>query len=120
MNSGGQPLIVMYQDCESTVAQATAALKSAGYLVQQTFNLRTPQNEPSVCACDQNDCYCQMVILLVYAQEGSPATLVFDGSPSQTHISLVTGSAQLACPSLIGSLTQFLPNLLSSTGSSPL
>jgi hypothetical protein len=120
MNSGSQPLIVLNQDCESTVAQATAALKSAGYFVQQTFNLRTAQNEPSGCVCDQEECTCQMVILLVYAQNGPPATVVFDSNPSQTHISLVTGSAQLAHPSLIGSLTQFLPNSLASMGSSPL
>ncbi len=112
MNTGSQPLIVMYQDCESTVAQVTTALQSTGYFVQQSFNLRTALNGPSGCANDQDECICQMVILLVYAQEGPPATLVFDSNPSQTLLSLVTGSTQLAHPSLIGKLTQLLPNKL--------
>ena len=112
MNTGSQPFIVIYQDCETTVAQVTAALESAGYIVQQSFNLRTAMNGPSGCANEQEECICQMVILLVYAQEGPPATLVFDSNPSQTHISLVTSATQPAHPGLIEKLAQLLPNAL--------
>ena len=112
MNAGNQPLIVMHQDCACAVTQVTTALESAGYLVQQSFNLSSARHAQSGCACDQDLCQYQMVILLVYAQEGPPVTLVFDSDQSQTLISLATGPSQPGYPSLIGKLPHFLPNVL--------
>jgi hypothetical protein len=112
MNPGKQPLIVINQEFATTVAQVTAILKSDGYFVQQSFNLRTAMNSKSGCTCNREPCNCQMVVLLVYAQEGPPATLVFNGDQSQTQISLVTGASQLAHPELIEKLTYFLPNTI--------
>lgn len=111
--------MIMYQDCDTSVAQVTLALKSAGFYVQQSFNLRTVTESSGVCLSDQTSCLCQIVILLVYAQEGSPATLVFDGKPSQTVLSLVTGPAQPAATGLIGKLAQLLPGTFFPLGSLP-
>ncbi|PKO16623.1 MAG: hypothetical protein CVU39_07310 [Chloroflexi bacterium HGW-Chloroflexi-10] len=81
MTTGRQPLLVLNQDCSCTVTQLTDHLMTAGYSVVQSFNLFSTLSEYSKCMC-------QMVILLVYAQEGPPSTLILDGNNFKTFIFL--------------------------------
>jgi hypothetical protein len=112
MNVGNQPLVSIQQGCDSVVAQVTAALKSAGYFVMQSFDLHSAIRPHSGCACAQAACACQMVILLVYAQDGPPATLIFDSDETRTSVYLVDSPTNTAQPVWTGRLTQLLPDTL--------
>ena len=71
----------MNQDCNCTATQATDQLNAAGYTVVRSFDLISAQ--PIIANCD-----CQVIILLVYGQEGPPATLIFDGTQFSTSVFL--------------------------------
>lgn len=103
MNAGSQPLIVLQEDCDSAVTQVTAALKSDGCSVFQSFDLLSAMK-------DADSCTCQMVVLLVYAQKGPPATLIFDSNQTQTIVYLICSPSQSAPPGLIEKLIQLNPN----------
>jgi len=108
MYSGSQPFINVKQDCESVVAQVTAALKSSGYFVMQSFDLHTATHSQSGCACAPDACICQMVILLVYDQDGLPATLLFASQASITSVYIVDSPTQ---PVWTARLSQLLPDI---------
>ena len=112
MNAGNQPFINVKQDCDYVVAQVTAALKSAGYFVMQSFDLRTVMQHDSGCVCAQSSCSCQMIVLLVYAQDCSPATLLFASQANVTSVYIVDGPTNTAQPVWTGRLTQLLPDTL--------
>ena len=113
MNTDNQPLVSTQQDCNSVVAQVTAALKSTGYFVMQSFDLHSAMTDHGGCNCDPDSCTCQMVVLLVYAQKGPPVTLIFDSNHSQTFVYLVNSPSHSALPGWIGELTQLVQNYLS-------
>ena len=112
MNAGNQPFVSFQQDCDSVVAQVTAALKSEDFFVMQSFDLHTATQFHSGCACAQDACSCQMVVLLVYAQDGPPATLIFGNDETRTFVYLVEGPTHTAQPVWTGRLTHLLPEPL--------
>jgi hypothetical protein len=81
MNAGKQPILVLKQDFSCTVTQVTNQLIAAGFSVVRSFDLRLALENYS-------GCICQMVILLVYAQEGPPATLILDSNNINTLVYL--------------------------------
>ena len=81
MNAGRQPILVVNQACSCTVTQVTDQLSMAGYAVVQSFNLLSALAKHSKCLC-------QMVVLLVYGQDGPPATIILDGDDLSTSIFL--------------------------------
>jgi hypothetical protein len=81
MYTGKQPIFVINQECNCTVTQVTDQLNAAGYSVMRSFDLQTNPDKTSKCIC-------HLVILLVYGNDGPPATLVFDGSDINTFIFL--------------------------------
>ena len=114
MNAGNQPLIVIQLDCNSAVLQLTTALRSAGYMVLQSFDLHSAMTAYAGCNCNPDPCACQTVVLLVYAQEGPPVTLICDSDGFQTIVYLVNNSQHSVQPGWIGKLAQLLPASLSS------
>lgn len=81
MNAGKQPILVVNQACDCTVAQVTEQFKSAGYAVVQSFDLLSAMDA-------RTQCTCQMIILLVYGKDGPPATVILDGNDVSTSIFL--------------------------------
>ncbi len=116
MFAGNKDLLTTQQDCSSVVMQVSAALKSAGFDVVQSFDLHSAVLSSSDCICPPNACSCQMVVLLVYAQDGPPATLVFDGDEAQTTVSLVSDT--FLAEKWTGRLTQIIPGTLIPAGTS--
>jgi hypothetical protein len=112
MNAGTEPFVSIQQDCDSVVAQISAALKSAGYFVMQSFDLRTAMKPHSGCTCAQDSCSCQMVVLLVYTQDGPPATLIFDSDKTRTSVYLVESPTHTAQSIWTGRLAHLLPDTL--------
>jgi hypothetical protein len=72
-------------------------LNAAGYAVVKTFDLL------SALAINSNRIF-QIVILLVYGQDGPPATLIIDGNDSSTAVFLENDPEQLP-------QSQFIPLL---------
>ncbi len=81
MNAGKQPILVVNQACDCTVTQVTEQFESAGYAVVQSFDLLSAMDV-------RTRCICQMVVLLVYAKDGPPATVILDGNDMSTSIFL--------------------------------
>jgi hypothetical protein len=113
MNVGNQPFISIRQDCDSVVEQISAALKSAGYFVMQSFDLHTAAQAHHGCQCEEDLCSCQMVVLLVYSQNCSPATLLFASQAGVTSVYLVDSQINPLQTVWIERLTQFFPDNLS-------
>ena len=109
MNAGSQPLIVMQSDCDAAVSQLKTALKSASYLVVQSFDLHSAMPTHFGCNCNPDSCKCQMVVLLVYALEGPPVTLICDGDGLQTVVYLVNNPQKSTHPGWIEKFAQLLP-----------
>ena len=66
---------------------ATAKLRAV-----QTFDLHSARHALEDCPCSHHgseQCDCQMVVLLVYANAAEPATLILHGNGGRTWISLV-------------------------------
>jgi hypothetical protein len=88
--SAGNQLVAMFQmDCNAAVLQATSNFLSGGFQVVKSFDLRSTMSASSL--CENNQGACQMVVLMVYTQESSPATLVFESCGAETKVSLVVG-----------------------------
>ncbi|HEX6384736.1 MAG TPA: hypothetical protein VF177_08715 [Anaerolineae bacterium] len=128
-------LLVFKCDCDEAVEQVTGALTGAGFRVLRSFDLRQawrqPINEaalgglraassfdlrsamtaPGDCSCPYHGtdpCDCQMVVMLVYASAGSPATLVAHGHNGQTWITLIDTPEQRPAPDVATALIQTL------------
>lgn len=77
---------------DKAVAWVTGRLGDAGLRVYCSFDLRSARNVSSSCACPYHRtdaCDCQMVVLLVYQEQGSPATVVLHGHQGRTWLQLV-------------------------------
>lgn len=88
MNAGNQEIIHIQMDCELVVNKVSTNLRSAGYYVIQSFDLNSALAVRNGQADLMPVCPCQMVVFLVYAKEGPPATLIFERGYSQTMIYL--------------------------------
>jgi hypothetical protein len=72
-------------------------LATANLRVVQTFDLNTARHGLEHCPCPHHgtdQCDCQMVVLLVYANTTEPATLILHGNDGQTWLSLVERPGQ--------------------------
>lgn len=101
MNAGKQPLMVLNQECNCTVTQATNFLNSAGYSVVKSFDLISAASNQAICNC-------QMVVLLVYEHDGPPTTLIFDGAELHTSIFLENGPERSSRSRLISFLSKII------------
>lgn len=108
MNSGNLPLITTQLDCNSTVTHVTTSLRSAGFLVQKSFDLDAARIGQNECNCNPDTCTCRLVILLVYALQGPPATLIIDSDDSNTVVYLETIMDQSIHSGWIGNLGKIL------------
>lgn len=88
MIAGKQPILLLNQSWSCAVTQITDQLNAAGYAVVKTFDLLSALAKYS-------NRILQMVILLVYGQDGPPATLIVEGNDSSTAIFLENDPEQL-------------------------
>lgn len=87
MIAGKQPLFVSQQKCDCAVEETMFSLEMAGYTVVRSFDLHSAIPAQSSCAC-------QLVVLLVYGQNGPPMTLIFDSQESGTSVYLAHDPGQ--------------------------
>ncbi|HET9913432.1 MAG TPA: hypothetical protein VFQ13_16170 [Anaerolineales bacterium] len=87
------PFLTLNETSEKVQAWVSEELTSAGFRVVPTFNLKIARLAHPDCSCPYHgtdDCNCQMVVLLVYDEQGDPVTLVIHGQKDQAWLSLAT------------------------------
>ena len=85
------PFLILNQTCEQSQAWINEKLTHTGFRVVQTFDLYEARKAHPNCPCPQHgtdDCNCQMVILLIYGDQGHPATLIIYGQDGRAWLSL--------------------------------
>ena len=85
------PFLVLDQTCEQALTWINGKLTHVGFRVVQTFDLQVARLAHPNCLCPHHgtdDCNCQMIVVLVYGNQGDPATLVIHGQDGKTWLSL--------------------------------
>jgi hypothetical protein len=135
-------LLVLQQECDQATQVVAQRLAGCGLQVVRSFDLRQAGKLPAASAAGTNErltptpptgchcplhetesCDCQMVIMLVYGQASTPATLMAHGHDGVTWFTLVDTPEQRPLPSLVKSITTALhtppsPLTLEPTGAS--
>ena len=78
-------------DCEIVCTQIIRNLKRAGYQVMRSFDLQRAREAYTGCACPHHgktECNCQMIVLLVYLQNGELCTITAIGRDGVTNLEL--------------------------------
>lgn len=112
-----QPLFTTPGSGDKLVAKATDILQQAGYQVIRSFDLNAARTAHGECSCPHHGtdmCDCQMVVLLVYGQEGPPATLTAHCRDGRTQFALASDPAQRPSDDLENAIINLLlPEFLS-------
>lgn len=87
------PFLVVERPYETTIAWIVEQLRNLGLQTTITFDLQVARHSHSNCACPHHGtekCDCQMVIILIYEQNGSqPVSLVVHSHEAITQLSFV-------------------------------
>jgi hypothetical protein len=90
--SRGTYLLTFNLDSQKAVERMMDRLAADGMQVIRSFDLQTARAAHVDCTCahhGKKECDCQMVVLLVYDDQGTPLTLVAHSKDNKTHFSLV-------------------------------
>jgi hypothetical protein len=105
------PFLTLEQTCEQVDQWVREKLTHAGLRVVPTFDLQLARLAHADCECPNHGteaCSCQMVVLLVYAQQEDPATLIIHGQDGKTWLSLATPMESHSRQSAESSVRQML------------
>lgn len=90
-------LITINLDSEAAVEQVSRRLSDDGFQIVRSFDLQTARSAHTNCSCPYHGmegCDCQLIVLLVYNQQGQSLTLVAHSQDSKTHFELVESPQQ--------------------------
>ncbi len=105
------PFLVLDQTCDHVLNWVSQQLTGAGFRIVQTFDLQVARLAHPDCPCPHHgtdDCNCQMVILLVYRKQSTPATLVIHGQDGRSWVSLASPMGRRANQQLEASVRHAL------------
>ena len=91
------PLIKLNCAGDEAAARVTEVMQGSSLRVMTSFDSQLTRIPMTPSACPHHGtaaCDCQIVILLVYDQDGQPATLLAHGQDGETWISLVVAPGQ--------------------------
>jgi hypothetical protein len=91
MLDSNHPILSIAQPWNVAVPALIEHMQQAGLQVMRTFDLRETRSAVAACSCYDHRkqiCDCQMVVLLVYADERQPASLIASGRNGKTSFSL--------------------------------
>lgn len=97
------PFLILEQPCNEAIAWITRQVSAVGLRVMRTFDLQAARHDPADCPCPHHGtdrCDCQMVVLLVYADNYGPISLIAHSHDGRTWFSLVNTPQQRADPHL--------------------
>ena len=108
---GASPLLTLENPREHLVDWAVQELTNAGLQAMQTFDLQAARLSHPDCPCPYHGtqaCDCQMVVLLVYAGDAQPASLVVHRHHGRAWFYLVDKPQQRAGAQLVASIREAL------------
>jgi len=85
------PFLSVDRSCDEILKWSKEQLTQAGLCPIQTFDLHTARISLHNCPCPNHgteECDCQMVVLLVYGDTGTPETLILHGNRETTRLSI--------------------------------
>jgi hypothetical protein len=85
-------LLTLNLDSKMAVERVTNRLSADGLRVMPSFDLQAARSAHVDCTCPhhgKDECDCQLVVLLVYEDQGPPLTLVAHSKDGKTHFALV-------------------------------
>src|SRR5512139_1017449 len=88
--SEAYPFLILEQPCNEAIAWITRQMSEEGLQVLRTFDLKAARPDPADCPCPHHgtdQCDCQMVVLLVYADGCQPISLVAHSHEGNTWFS---------------------------------
>ncbi len=91
------PFLSLNSPSDESLVWLKEQLVAANLRVVQTFDLTTARQALGECPCSHHgteECDCQMVVLLVYANGTPPVTLILHGNDGQSWLSLVERPGQ--------------------------
>jgi hypothetical protein len=115
MMNDNSPILTLDQPCDDAVHWVVDKVSQAGLSVISTFDLQVARHAQIVCPCPHHgtdQCDCQMVVLLVYADNREPVTLIAHGYNGQTWFSVVDTPQQRADPHVETTIRQIVAQSL--------
>jgi hypothetical protein len=103
--------LILEQPCDEAITWVIDQVNGAGLQVLRTFDLQMARLAHSECPCPHHgtdQCDCQMVVLLVYADHYQPISLLAHSHDGKTWFSLVNTPQQRADPHLEAAIRQAL------------
>ena len=109
-------IAVRIKEHEEPIALVAHCLGGAGLKVVRSFDFQPSRiaSDNTICDCPYHGtryCDCQVVVLLVYGESGSPATLLMHGRDQKTKISLVDTPQNPVEPGLEAKIISALANV---------
>ena len=101
MMNDNSAILKLQQPCDDAVEWVINRVSQAGLSVIRTFDLHVARDAQVDCPCPHHStdqCDCQMVVLLVYADNHAPVSLIAHGYNNQTWFSVVDSPQQRADP----------------------
>ena len=86
---GKNPIAIVETNCSLFLMPFINALELAGLWVLKSFDFKKGPTQLMHCTCStncDNQCTCELAVLLVYPKVGNPITLVLDGQEGRTSI----------------------------------
>jgi hypothetical protein len=105
--SDNSPFLTLERPCDAAVEWLTDRFSQAGLRVMRTFDLQVARHAQVICPCPHHgteQCDCQMVVLLIYASNQQPMTIIAHGYNNRTWFSVVDTPQQRADPHLEGTI----------------
>ena len=102
-------IVTLQTDSQAVIEQSIRQLDLVGLQVVRSFDLKVARAAHVGCTCPHHgtdQCDCQMIVLLVYGQHDSPATLVVHGHDGQTQIALVDTFEQRPASQLVEAIVK--------------
>jgi hypothetical protein len=103
--------LILEQPCDEAMAWVVRQVNGAGLQVLRTFDLQVARLAHTECPCPHHgteQCDCQMVVLLLFADNYRPISLVAHSHDGKTWFSLVNTPQQRADPRLEATIRQAL------------
>ena len=103
--------LILEQPFADAMAWVVRQASRAGLQVLRTFDLQDARLAHTECPCPNHgteQCDCQMVVLLIYADDYRPISLVAHSHDGKTWFSLVNTPQQRADPRLEATIRQAL------------
>lgn len=103
--------LTVQKPCVDAIAWVVRQCSTADLQVMQTFDLQAARYAHTGCLCPHHgsdQCDCQLVVLLIYADHSQPISLVAHSSDGNTWLSLVDTPQQRADPHLEAAIRRAL------------